>query len=131
MNIFKFISTFLKKPKILKQISNQLTLSFFGVTCGVPFGATFDGAASSELELLDLDELSELLEVLVVVVLSFLCLPTLPRPKTAGVPCFLPRPLEVCFIFTIVCKFQKWLNWLCTVQYSDLLKNIDSCMVYI
>ena len=73
-----YSSVHFKKLKIVKQISNQLTLSFFGVTCGVTFGAAFDGAASSELELLNLDELSELLEGLVVIVLSFLCLPTLP-----------------------------------------------------
>ena len=29
-------SVHFKKLKIVKQISNQLTLSFFGVTCGVP-----------------------------------------------------------------------------------------------
>ena len=64
-------------------------------------------------------ELLELLKVLVVVVLSFLCLPTLPQPKTAGVPCFLPCPLTVCFIFTIffqILQILKTVKLVC-VQY--------------
>ena len=130
MDIFKFISEFLKNRKIVKQISNQLTLVFFGIPCGVPLGAVFGAAASeperesldelvvpfgvafdhtsSELELLD--ELSELLEVLVDFFVSFLFLPTLPQPKTAGAPCFLPRPLTVCLVFTIFYKFRKFQN---------------------
>ena len=136
----------LKKPKIIKTNlkSTDLILFWHTLQCTLwchfrctlwchfrctfctNFGVTFGAAFSpSELELLD--EFSKRLEVLVVLSLSFLCVPPFLNHKLQEYPASFHAPWQF-VLFSPFFHFSNFkpLNWLRTVQYSDLLKNIEA-----